>query len=376
MGIHLREKLLADGRRSLYLDIYHNGKRRYEFLNIYLDKDTPANRLANREKRQTAVMVRNRVENELVQGRYGFERSHRRATSFFAFVEKLADTKSPGTRLIWMNLLRHLRKYTGDQDASFNQITKEWIEGFREYLLSGLSANSASTLFSVLKTALNDAVRNEIIGSNPMLRIPRKDHVKRPETRLRYLTFEELQQLAGKPCPDEEVGRAFLFACYSGLRLSDVERLTYGNIRSGRIEFSQQKTKSKEYVDLSAQAIALLGEIGEPDEQVFHLPGRDKIGRVLKAWAASAKIQQRITFHCSRHTYATLLLTYDVDLYTVSKLLGHKSIQATQVYAKIIDRKRKEAVGKLPALQPGQHDDTQDDAAPSVEARPEHAENG
>lgn len=350
MGIHLREKQLDGGRRSLYLDIYHNGKRRYEYLNIYLDKDTPANRAANREKLHTATVIRNQRENELTEGEYNLENRRRRKSSFFTYVEALAKTKSPGTRLVVENTLKHMRTYAKDEEVLFAHVTKEWLLGFREYLLRSMSQNSAHTLWSNVKTALRDAVRDEILPSNPMDKIARKDQIKRIETRRSYLTFEDVEKLAATPCSCEVTKRAFLFSCFAGLRLSDVEKLTFGNIRSGRIEFTQTKTGSKEYFDVSPQALEYIGTAGAPDDLVFSLPKRDTLGRILKRWCASARIEQPVTFHTARHTFATLLITYGADVYMVGKLLGHKSIQATQIYAKIIDRKRAETVRLLPTI--------------------------
>jgi Site-specific recombinase XerD len=70
----------------------------------------------------------------------------------------------------------------------------------------------------------------------------------------------------------------------------------------------------------------------------------------LNRWCAKAGINKKISFHTARHTFATMLLTLDVDLYTVSKLLGHKDIKTTQIYAKIIDKKKRDAVNKIPQL--------------------------
>jgi len=353
MGIQLREKQLSDGRRSLYLDIYHDGKRSYEFLEIYLDKDTPQSRAANRKKRQTATLIRNKRENEIAQGTHGFSNRKHRKASFLAFFTKLSDSKSPPTRVVWKCALNHIQDYAGGENADvlFNQVDRAWLMGFQDYLLSVVSNNSAQTFFAKVKAVLREAVAQDMIPSNPMEKVAKKDQIKKQETKRNFLTFEELQKLAAMACSDEEVKRAFLFSCYSGLRLSDVEKLTYGNIRGGRVEFSQQKTSTEEYLELSTQALEFIGTPGAADELVFQLPYRDKIGAVLKAWVKSAEIPHPITFHSARHTYATLLLTYGADLYTVSKLLGHKNIQSTQVYAKVIDRKRREAVNLLPALQ-------------------------
>jgi site-specific recombinase XerD len=86
------------------------------------------------------------------------------------------------------------------------------------------------------------------------------------------------------------------------------------------------------------------------DINVFKMPSRATMRYVLKAWLISAALNKRITFHSARHTFATMLLTFGVDIYTVSKLLGHKDIKTTQVYAKLIDLKKDEAIDKLPYL--------------------------
>jgi integrase len=151
---------------------------------------------------------------------------------------------------------------------------------------------------------------------------------------------------------NNEVKDAFIFSCFTGLRYSDILNLKWQNIINNKIEFRQQKTGGVEYLPLSQTAKKIL-ETKLPyrkDEFVFHLPQKPVIWEHIKNWVKKAEINKRVSFHTARHTFATLSLTMGTDLYTVSKLLGHKSISTTQVYAKIVDAKKVEAINKLPKL--------------------------
>jgi len=114
------------------------------------------------------------------------------------------------------------------------------------------------------------------------------------------------------------------------------------------IRFRQKKTKGVETQPISEQAFNLLGERAEPEERVFvGLKYSAWHNLKLQQWVMKAGITKTITFHCARHTYATLQLTMGTDIYTVSKLLGHKELKTTQIYAKIIDDKKKDAANRI-----------------------------
>jgi integrase len=177
------------------------------------------------------------------------------------------------------------------------------------------------------------------------------------ETEKIFLTIDEVEKLYNTDYDKYDVKRAFLFACHTGLRISDVKSLTWGQIREGKLFFTQKKTKGVEYLPLneSAKEMLYLGiesnVIPLPETKIFRLLSKSEdIGSHLRKWAKKAGINKYITFHTSRHTFATMALTCDVPLPTVSKILGHKSINTTQIYAKIVDHKVVEAVNKLPSF--------------------------
>ena len=156
---------------------------------------------------------------------------------------------------------------------------------------------------------------------------------------------------------EEATRRAFLFACLCGLRYSDVRSLTWAEVHEedGRVRliFTQVKTGGREYLDLSEQAAELMGVRGKPLERVFPELARvtnTATNRRVRRIAKAAGIDKHLSFHCSRHTFGTMMLSLDTDIYTVSKLLGHRSIQSTQVYTKIMDKKKREAVDKIPDI--------------------------
>ena len=168
-----------------------------------------------------------------------------------------------------------------------------------------------------------------------------------------FLTYDELKALANTPCEIPVLGNAFLFSASTGLRWSDIEKLTWHEVQHSKemgyyIRFRQKKTKGLETLPFSENAFNLLPK-QEPDmDLVFgNLKYSAWYNVKLKQWIMKAGISKNITFHSARHTYATLQLTLGTDIYTVSKLLGHKNISTTQIYAKVIDEKKRVAANKI-----------------------------
>ena len=215
-----------------------------------------------------------------------------------------------------------------------------------------ISQGTKALMFQKFCSVFNIAMREGIIRMNPAASVER---FREPESDRQFLTLDEIRQLRQTPPPNEHLAQAFFFSCLTGLRWSDIVKLRWREVQewhgATRIVFNQQKTGGLEYLDLNEQAAAMLGTRGKPAEHVFPALGPIQAARIgIAAWVKSAGINKHITFHCARHTFAVMMLDLGVDLYTLSKLMGHKNIETTQVYAKILDKNKIAAVNKIPKI--------------------------
>ena len=209
-----------------------------------------------------------------------------------------------------------------------------------------------------MHACLKQAAMEHLMDGSALNNFPRAPQTKKPVT---YLTPEELTKLKATTIRGKESTRAFLFACFTGLRFSDVRKLTWKEVTEDNyLLFSQQKTQIDNYgnayaytqLPLNEQALEVLGERGEPNERIFKkLPNAMNVNRSLKTWAKKAGVDKNIHFHISRHTFGVIMLQSGVDIYTVSKLLGHDSVTTTsKYYANLTQEKAVEAVAKFPKI--------------------------
>ena len=371
--IRLRVKKLSNGNQSLYLDFYFEGKREYEFLKLYLVPETSAaNKEANKETLKLANAIKAQKIVELQNNRHGFSIGTLRSkVNLIEYVEMLAEKKREksggnkrGTCMSYLALAYHLKKYDGVKTA-FKQIDKSYCQGFIEYLKTAVNANNGERLsvntqwgyMKKLEAVINSAISDEITDSNPFKQIKPENKPKKLTTDVCFLTIEEVNTLVNTPCFYPNIKNGFLFSCFSGLRFSDVKGLTWDKLQkdnSGNtfINYVQKKTVKQEYLPISKEAVKYLPERGEAKdtESVFKFPSGGYVNLQLRQWAFTAGIKKRVTFHVARHTNATLLLSLEVPIETVSKILGHSNIKTTQIYAKVIDKSKRDAVDKLDGL--------------------------
>lgn len=372
MKVTLREKSIQNGRKSLYLDFYPaithpktGESTRREFLGLYVH-EKPRTDLERQHNKDTRLLGQNicaQRQLAIQKGLYGFLDRDAGKGDFLMFFKREAEKerakRSVNSRNNWMSAYRHLNEFAGGQ-LLIKDLTEQFCKDFKNYLLSAkafsatkqgstIAHNSAVGYFTIFKTSVKRAVEAKLLDHNPaqnVKRIPLKD------TKREFLTLDELRALAKADCDLPYLKQAALFSALTGLRYSDIAKLTWGEVFQDndghKVRYTQQKTQTPEDLPISDDAYLLLGPPKATDEKVF--PGllySAWQNQKLRQWAMEAGISRPITFHCLRHTYATLQITLGTDIYTVSKMLGHRDIKTTQIYAKVVDEKKREAANKI-----------------------------
>jgi integrase len=393
--VKLRRKPISGNKESLYLDYYppipHPDKgepTRREFLKLYLyapikykkkkGKDGNVKKIPvydanqnlsevyenhNNETLPLAEMIRQKRENELNKPEvYSvLEKERLKAKelgkgSFIDYFKMLADKKNGSDGGNWLVVYKYLKAFTSG-NLKFYQLDEKFCEDFKAFLLSSkaynnkgiISQNSAVTYFTKFKAALKQAFKDKKIPTNIAADVA---PIQLLETQRNYLTLDELNSLVKTPCTNPILKKAALFSALTGMRASDIKNLTWSEIKCIEgtcvIHFTQQKTKGVEVLPIPEQAFELLGEPGEPSDKVFQgFVLNSYHNRHLFRWLGSAGITKDITFHCFRHTYATLQLSEGTSIYTVSKMLGHRNIKTTQIYSHLVDKLKQEATNRI-----------------------------
>lgn len=288
--------------------------------------------------------------------------NERSKCDFIKYFEDLRDKRhqnsSKSIRVNWDREVKLMKMFTEGKPMTFSTIDMNLMEDYKNFLINApqggskkgtITRNTASTYFSIFKAGLHQAF---IDGYLTVDIAAKAKNIAYSDKQREYLTIEELNTLAATPCDRPIMKRASLFSALTGMRHSDIQKLKWKEIiKDGehyRILFTQQKTKGVQYMPISDQAYQLCGERGEPDRLVFEgLQDPSWINKPLERWIKAAGITKHITFHCFRHTYATLQLTNGTDIYTVSKMLGHTKVTTTQIYAKIVDEKKEQAADTI-----------------------------
>lgn len=365
-AVKIRSKKLINGNSSLYLDINHNGKRRYEFLKLYIiPDDAPNARTLNENTMQAAQAIKSRRLIELTNEKAGITAPLRSRLTLAeygaAYMERKRKKGQKSVAEQIRYLFRHLAEWKMD-GVKIADIDKRFCLQLSEKLKSsGLKQATQGHYFQAFGTLLNEAVRAEIIVVNPVSKLETSDKIRKVSPEREFLTADEVAKLIATPirkkptlCASWEIlKQAFLFSCFCGLRVSDLRALRWQDIhqRQGykEVRITMQKTRTELVLPLSDEALKWLPERPQYAKDSSPIFSRldDYANRILKEWAENAGISKCISFHTARHSFATMLITYGADLYAVSKLLGHSDIQVTQIYAKVVDTRKVEAVNLL-----------------------------
>ncbi|MDR1756996.1 MAG: site-specific integrase [Culturomica sp.] len=358
--VTLRKRELLSGKITLYLDFYppiRNPRTmemsRREYLGIYLIKNprTPADRNINAEKLKQAEAIRAQRELSLINEQFGFIDKTKQKMDFLAYFKNKLPQHDPKWKIVY----KHFDKFTGSK-CTFADLTIDLCEKFKNHLLNAkqlshkhrkLSQNSASGYWSTFRGLLALALKEKYLIENINEHL---DKIETKDTRREFLTAEEVQALYNTPCREPVLKAASLFSCLTGLRFSDILALKWENFETypdggHSIRLRTQKTDTEALNPISQEAYELCGE--KSTGLVFKGLKKTMLPNTLPKWLQAAGITKHITFHCFRHTFATLLVSNGSEIYTVSKMLTHKNVSTTQIYADLIDEKKRQAANAI-----------------------------
>ena len=379
----LMAQALSDGRESLYLEFYlgysfvesKNGKtytkvnRECERLGLFLWQAprTPIERQSNKDALDLAKKIRFERGQELLERGRGY-RVKKEAINLLDYFQTYIDryTKKD-IRMVKLAISRfrdflndtpEYKKYS--KRIKPEQLSRDMVIAFSEYLQSRSRGEGANSLFARFKKVIKYAVEHDIIAKNPCLGIVIKTDIN--QLKKEILSLDEINQLVGtrdeRQNPD--VRRAFLFCLFTGLRFCDVKDLTFENVDFANrlLKFEQSKTKghsssSGVVLPLDEGRLRLIGKPSQPDsrgELVFPLPSYNMCLKSVNRWVKAAGINKHISWHCARHSFAVNVLNNGANIKTVASLLGHSGLQHTQKYTRAIDSLKQEAIESLPAL--------------------------
>ena len=358
--VFLRQRKLNSGKITLYLDYYPplrdpvtQDRVFRDYLGIYL-VDNPKfaiEKEANKEKLRQANAIRSERELAIIRGQFDFLDKHKQKMDFLAYFRNKLESKDQK----WIRVYDHFKNYCHGK-CLMSDITVPFCEGFREYLLKAkhlknesmdLSQNSAAGYWSTFRGCLKIAYHEKMLKENVNDFL---ESISGTSSRREYLTLEEVRQLANTPCDVPDLKNASLFSCLTGLRISDILALDWSNIVKAQdggwgIRIRTEKTDTEATLPLTDEAYKLCGK--RSTGPVFKNLKRYNTHAPLKEWVEAAGITKHITFHCFRHTFATLQVNEGTDIYTVSHLLTHANVGTTQIYADIVDKSMRDAVERI-----------------------------
>jgi len=379
----LGAKLTSDGKESLFIEYYFGytneydaakdknvikKERRRESLKLYLWQvpRTPEERKHNKETLQLAEKIRFEKGQQLLEDIEGYrvKKTDKKVKNFLTYFKKYIDkyTKKD-VRMLDMALNRFkdflaqhpdYKKYS--KVIRPEQLTKDMMVQFAEYLQTRSKGEGAKSVFQRFKKVINYAVEHDDMKKNPCTGVSIKvdDQMLRKD----ILSEDEVEQLIATHDPKQsnEIRRAFIFCLYCGLRYCDVKDLTFANIDYSNklLKFEQNKTKghsanSGVVVPLTDDIIDLVGKPTDDNynDLIFKLPSQNMCNKSINRWVKAAGINKHITWHCARHSFAVNILNKGANIKTVASLLGHSGLKHTEKYTRAVDSLKTDAINSL-----------------------------
>lgn len=381
----LGAKVLSDGRESLFLDFYLgfdvavssktgkeykrvNNKREYLSLYLWQAPRTPMERQQNKETLEVAKRIRFERGQQLLEDAEGYRLKKDRDINFLNWMWSYyeAYTKADKRHIkrahtVFIDFLNATPEYAKfAKRIKPQQLSKEMMVAFTEYLQGRFVGEGAHTLYARFKKIIKAAVEADVMRKNPTTAVSIK--IDNGALKKEVLSLEEIERLVSTHYTGENVNirRAFVFCLYCGLRWCDVKELTFANVDfSNRLlRFEQAKTKghstaSSVVIPLNNGLLSLIGQPsteGNRDEVIFPLPSHNMCLKALRHWTKRAGIEKHITWHCARHSFAVNILNNGANIKTVASLLGHSGLKHTEKYTRAVDSLKEAAINSLPGL--------------------------
>ena len=332
-------------------------KRRSLGMTIYPKPKTPIEKEHNKKMKMFAEEMVAKMNFDYITRNHSLSNNERRTELFIDYFDNYIKHKgtSPSDLSVYYTLRGHLISFRGDQQR-IQDIDYAYCRDFIGYLTNlksrynqPLSSSSINSYFKKYRLVWKEIVKESIVGKNPTddIKIPKPIHKERV-----YLTKDEIKLLVDTPLVQENLKKFFLLSCFTGLRHSDIKRLTWANYIEENdtkyLSFIVAKTKTPLKIPLKKDAVKLIGEPqGEDDKIITGLVYSGFNNALLEKWGYLAGIKKKITPHIARHTFATQFLSQTKDIKSLQYILGHKDIKLTQHYAKLIDEDVKDSLDKM-----------------------------
>ena len=375
---------LQDGRDSLYLEyymgfdlveskngtLYKKANRKTERLNLFLWQSprNPMERTENNETLRLAKQIRFERGQQLLEQGEGYRLKKDNNINFLDWMWSYYEAYTKGDKrhikrahdvfIDFLNATPEYQKYA--KRLKPEQLDKEMIEAFTEYLQHRFRGEGPHTLYARFKKIIAAAVDKDVIRKDPCHGI--SITIDNGSLKKDVLSMDEIKQLITCHYQGESVNirRAFLFCLRCGLRFCDVKDLTYSNVDFANrlLKFEQAKTKghssaSSVVIPLSNGVLELIGKPsveGNRDELIFPLPSHTMCLKALRHWCKRAGIDKHITWHCARHSFAVNILNNGANIKTVAALLGHSGLKHTEKYTRAVDALKQDAINSLSVL--------------------------
>lgn len=372
----LRKKLLKSGKYSLYIDywpkVWNPIKKVYtrrEYLKLYLyqNPETPLQKKENLLYQEIADKIFIKRMNALMLDANGIFNKDVLDADVFLYAESFIRNKSAEgiDTTHYETVVKYLKRWLGEH-LKFRDIDERFLQKFKEHLLTTpslkstrlklkLVQNSAASYYDKFAMMMTQAFLDRYLPEDFTLRVARISNV---DSNRQILDDDELQLLLEKPTDDQLVFKSSMFALLTGLRFSALQILSgsdfhYSKIlKSWYIYFVDPKPERcfKHYIN--QEAINILGRIPADDQLVFPNLEYHQVRAKLQEWFNSVGLIDKAKFHNWRHKYATTLIENGEEIYTVSKMLNHKHVQTTEIYAKVPDVVKVKASKKVSAIKP------------------------